>query len=183
MGRKKLGDDSMKCIYLIGFMGSGKTTIGRALGAGLNLSVIDTDKEITLSTQRTISDIFQKDGEEYFRQLEADCLKKLPSENIIITTGGGMILREDNRLWMKEKGYVIFLHTSAEEVITRLKDDQTRPLLQDKQISAIKDMLTSRLPLYMGTANLIVDTTGRTVESIVTEIIQGLEYPTNGHTD
>jgi shikimate kinase len=183
VGRKKLGEHIMKCIYLIGFMGSGKTTIGRELGASLKLNVIDTDEEISDVTQMTITEIFQSEGEDYFRLLESNCLKKLSKKNRIITTGGGMILKEENRRWMRENGCVIFLQTSPEEIISRLKDDQTRPLLKEKQLSEVEKMVSYRLPLYLDTANIVVDTTGRPVKAIVEEIIQRLANLTNGYTD
>jgi shikimate kinase len=174
MARKKLGD-FMKSIYLIGFMGSGKTTIGKALSLSLNVPVIDSDEEISRQAGKTISEIFDAEGEAAFRLLEAECLRNLPVEDSIITTGGGIILREENRIWMRENGVVIFLDASPNEILKRLEGDKTRPLLiGDKEAKVVK-ILSERLLLYVDTANLIIETTGKSVEAIVKELVQRLK--------
>lgn len=174
MGRKKLGE-KVKTIYLIGFMGSGKTTIGKALGVSFKFPVLDTDIEISRSTEKTISEIFEAEGEDYFRELETECLRKLPIYDYIITTGGGMVLRKENRSWMKEKGIVVFLDATPEEILRRLEDDQTRPLLSGDKKSKVSKILEARKSLYLEAADLIVETTGKSIDSIVDEIVLRLK--------
>ncbi|HYK72376.1 MAG TPA: shikimate kinase [Pseudoneobacillus sp.] len=165
----------MKAIYLIGFMGSGKTTVGRALAKRLQLPVIDTDEEITKFTGKTISEIFKVEGESHFRILEAEMVRRLPVVNSIITTGGGIILREENRKWMKENGEVVFLYASPEETLQRLEGDQTRPLLLENKKASITNMIKERLPLYLEATNIKIDTTGKSINVIVQEIEQRLK--------
>jgi shikimate kinase len=174
MGRKKLGD-FMKSIYLIGFMGSGKTTIGKALSLSLNIPVMDSDEEVSRLTGKTIMEIFDKEGEVGFRLLETKCLRSLPVENSIITTGGGIVLREENRKWMQENGMVVLLDASPEEILKRLEGDKTRPLLLEDKETKVTKILDERLPLYVDTANLIIETTGKSVEVIVEELVQRLK--------
>lgn len=175
MGRKKLGD-FMKSIYLIGFMGSGKTTIGKALSLSLNLPVMDSDEEISQQTGKTIMEIFDGEGEAGFRLLEAKFLRNLPVENSIITTGGGVVLREENRQWMRENGIVVLLDASPEEILKRLEGDKTRPLLIGDKETKVTKILDERLPLYVDTANLIIETTGKSVEAIVEELMHRLKF-------
>jgi shikimate kinase len=174
MGRKKLGD-FMKSIYLIGFMGSGKTTIGKALSLSLNIPVMDSDEEVSRLTGKTIIEIFDGEGEVGFRLLETQCLRNLPVENSIITTGGGIVLREENRRWMRENGVVVLLDASSEEILKRLEGDKTRPLLIGDKETKVTKILDERLPLYVDTANLIIETTGKSVEVIVEELVQRLK--------
>jgi shikimate kinase len=174
MGRKKLGD-FMKSIYLIGFMGSGKTTIGKALSLSLNIPVMDSDEEVSRLTGKTIMEIFEGEGEVGFRLLETQCLRNLPVENSIITTGGGIVLREENRRWMRENGVVVLLDASSEEILKRLEGDKTRPLLNGDKETKVTKILDERLPLYVDTANLIIETTGKSVEVIVEELVQRLK--------
>jgi shikimate kinase len=175
MDRKKLGE-IMKSIYLIGFMGSGKTTVGKTLSLALNVPVIDSDEEITRLSGKTISEIFDDDGEDFFRLLEAECIRTLPVKDCIITTGGGIILKDENRNWMRENGLVVLLAASTEEILKRLEGDQTRPLLKkDKRIMVAK-LLEERMPIYLNTADIIIETTDKSVETIVDEIVRRLKF-------
>ena len=119
-------------VILIGFMGSGKTTVGLRLSYRLRQSVIDMDKEIEREEKRTISDIFAVEGETYFRERETACLQKLirTVSNQIISAGGGLPLREENRKLLRRLGKVFYLRADAETIYERLKGDTTRPLLQ-----------------------------------------------------
>lgn len=159
----------MKAIYFTGFMGAGKTTIGKALSEKLSFPVYDTDDYIIQKENRTIEDIFKTDGEEYFRKIEAQVLRALPKENVIITTGGGMILNEENRAYMKENGTVIFLYCSPEVVFERLKEDTSRPLLAGDKKKEIETRLRKRLPLYQE-AHFTIDTCNLTIEETITKI-------------
>jgi shikimate kinase len=173
MGGKKLGD-TMDNIYLIGFMGSGKTTIGKAMGEYLRISVYDTDEEISRLKDKSITEIFNDEGEPTFRHYENEMLRKLPSQNCIVTTGGGIIKSEENRHWLKENGKVVFLDATPEEILTRLKNDQSRPLLIGDKKTKISNMLDERMALYLEAAHIKVETTGKQVSTIVNEIVERL---------
>ena len=153
-------------------MGSGKTTVAEALSKALALPSEDTDKYITKMQGKEIPVIFENEGEKAFRSYEEASLKNLPTENIIISTGGGIVLSEKNRYFMKQNGTMIYLHCEPEEIIKRLEGDTSRPLLaggnkQDK----IKAIFKERLPLYRE-ADYEIETTNRSVKDIVAEICQ-----------
>lgn len=160
-------------VILIGFMGSGKTTVGLKLSYRLRRPVIDTDKEIEREEKRSIADIFATDGEMYFRDKETAYLRKLVKSggSQIISVGGGLPLREENRALLHEMGKVFYLKASARTIYERLKHDTTRPLLQgeDPQ-SKISTMLGERDAYYKDTADVIVDVDGKDFEQILSEI-------------
>ena len=164
------GDSSLRSIYLIGFMGAGKTTIGKNLANLLELPVIDTDMEIEKREGKKISEIFSDQGEAVFRELESNMLKELPTTNSVITTGGGIILSQKNRDWMKEHGTIVFLYATPEEIVNRLISDQTRPLLQQDKQTAIYELYKQRLPIYQAVCDILVDTTEKDVSVIAKEI-------------
>ncbi len=120
----------MKPIYLIGFMGSGKTTIGKELAACLNQEVIDTDEEIVKRENKNINDIFAQHGEGYFRSLESLILIEMDGRAGVITTGGGIVINPENRKRLSETGIVFFLYASPEEIFKRIEKDHSRPLLK-----------------------------------------------------
>ncbi|MYL63130.1 AAA family ATPase [Bacillus hwajinpoensis] len=162
----------MKAIYLTGFMGSGKTTVAEELSKALALPSEDTDKHVTKMQGREIPVIFESEGEKAFRSYETASLKDLPTENIIISTGGGIVLSEENRSFMKKNGTMIYLHCDPEEIIKRLEGDTSRPLLAgDNKQDKINTIFTERLPLYRE-ANYEIETTNRSVKDIVAEICQ-----------
>ena len=165
----------MRNVILIGFMGSGKTTVGLRLSYRLRRSVIDTDKEIEREEKRSISDIFAAEGEAYFRDRETACLKKLikDARNQIISVGGGLPLREENRILLRELGQVFYLRASAGTIYERLKHDTTRPLLQgaDPQ-NKIKTLLGERDAYYMEAADVVINVDGKDFEKILSEIVQ-----------
>ncbi|MCA0991022.1 shikimate kinase [Pseudalkalibacillus hwajinpoensis] len=162
----------MKAIYLTGFMGSGKTTVAEELSKALALPSEDTDKHITKMQGREIPVIFESEGEKAFRSYETASLKNLPTENIIISTGGGIVLSEKNRSYMKQNGTMIYLHCEPEEIVKRLEGDTSRPLLAgDNKQNKINTIFTERLPLYRE-ADYEIETTNRSVQDIVAEICQ-----------
>lgn len=160
----------MKAIYLTGFMGSGKTTVAEALSKELGVPAIDTDEHIAKMQDKTISAIFDEEGEKAFRAYETASLENLPFENIIISTGGGIVLNEKNRSYMKQNGTLIYLHCEPDEIVKRLEDDATRPILAggNKQ-NKVKTIFAERLPLYRE-AEYEIETTNRTVKDIVADI-------------
>lgn len=162
-------------VILIGFMGCGKTTVGLRLSYRLRQAVIDTDKEIERDQKRTIADIFSTDGEACFRELETECLKKLSGNvrNQIISAGGGLPLREENRILLHEIGMVIYLRAKAETIYERLKNDTTRPLLQGEDPAGkIRKLLGERDCYYEAAADVIIDVDGKSFEQILCEIEQ-----------
>jgi shikimate kinase len=161
----------MKAIFLTGFMGAGKTSVGKQLGKRLGLLVVDTDKMIEQKVGKSVNEIFAKEGESAFRKYERELLRTLPLENIVITTGGGMVIQKENRDWMKKHGIVIYLHCEPEEILRRLASDETRPLLkQPNKQEQIKRLLTERLPYYQE-AHFMIHTTNKTIEEIVDDIV------------
>ncbi|MCX8001519.1 MAG: shikimate kinase [Anoxybacillus mongoliensis] len=164
----------MRAIYLTGFMGAGKTTIGKRLGEVLQLPVIDTDAYIEQQVGKTIAAIFAEEGEEAFRAYEREVLKKLPTEHIVITTGGGIVIQEENRQFMRKHGIVIYLHCELHELFRRLMGDTTRPLLMENKKSQMKQLFEQRLPWYHE-AHITIDTTNRTVNDIVETIVSLLK--------
>ena len=160
-------------VILIGFMGCGKTTVGLRLSYRLRMPVIDTDKEIEREEKRSISDIFAADGEEYFRDRETAYLRKLQKSagNRIISVGGGLPLREENRNLLHGLGKVFYLHAGAETIYERLKHDTTRPLLQGADpMSRIETLLSERDAYYMSAADVVVDVDHKDFEHILSEI-------------
>ncbi len=160
----------MRAIYLTGFMGSGKTTIAEKLSQALNLPAIDTDQHIMNVTGKSIPDIFDQEGEAAFRQYETESLEGLPRENVIISTGGGIVLKERNRRFMKQNGTVIYLHCESEEIIRRLEGDTSRPLLAgDDRHKKVQLIFADRLSLYRE-AQFEINTTNQSISDIVSSI-------------
>lgn len=160
-------------VILIGFMGCGKTTVGLRLSYRLRRAVIDTDKEIEKEEKRAISDIFATDGEGYFRDKETACLQKLieSTSNQIISVGGGLPLREENRRLLHELGQVFYLCAKGETIYERLKDDTTRPLLQGGDpLTKIETLLQERDPYYRAAADVVVAVDGKSFSEILDEI-------------
>lgn len=154
-------------LILVGFMGSGKTTLGKWIAKHTGRELIDTDKEVEITAGRTVKEIFEADGEEAFRALETDVLKKLAAskkKNMVISVGGGTPLRPENRRILKKIGIVVYLRASSEELMRRLRYDERRPLLQGKngeeRQDLIIDMLKDREPVYLSSANLVIRTDG-----------------------
>ena len=160
-------------IILIGFMGSGKTTVGHLLAKKLSLGVIEMDELILeKSNRKSISEIFLLDGEDHFRSLETTVAKEiLKIDNIIVLTGGGIVMKDRNRRFLKN-GTVIFLKTSFEILKIRLKDDITRPLFKDK-IKA-KKLFDLRQNIYERWANHIILTDKKSINQVVSKLLKCL---------
>ena len=148
-----------KNIILCGFMGCGKSTVGKQLSEKMGMKFIDTDSYIEQKEGMTISKIFAEKGEDYFRSLELEVCKELSNLHAaVISTGGGTLLKDENVKAIKKNGVVFLLNVSSNTVLTRLKSDDTRPLLQreDKE-KAVKMMLSQRTPLYNRAADYVID--------------------------
>ena len=165
-------------IVLIGFMGSGKTTIGIRLSYLLKIPVEDTDKLIERKNGCTISEIFERQGEEVFREKETQLLRELAETGFarILSVGGGTPLREENRELLKRCGTVVYLRVSPETVFQRLKGDSSRPLLQcEDPLGRIRELLARRRDQYEACADVIIDVDEMTEAECADEIIKELE--------
>jgi shikimate kinase len=162
-------------IILIGFMGSGKTSVGDRLAERLSYRFRDTDQLLEQKARDTINHIFAAHGEEYFRNLETDLLNELlPGINqTVLSTGGGLPLREQNAQLLKEMGYVVYLKASKQTTVQRLKGDTTRPLLQGEELEQkVERMLSIRSPIYERAAHKIVVTDDKNINEIVHLIME-----------
>jgi shikimate kinase len=159
-------------IYLVGPMGAGKSTIGRVLAAELHLSFRDSDKVIEDRTGADIPWIFDMEGEEGFRDRESAVLDELSKgQDVVIATGGGIILRPQNREIMKLSGYVCYLTASIEQLVERTARDKKRPLLQvENPRQKIIDLVALRDPLYRETADFVINTDRRSPKVVAQEI-------------
>lgn len=164
----------MKAIYLTGFMGAGKTTVGEKLAEKLNLPVLDTDQEIIKKRNMSIKEIFEKHGETFFRQAETEILKELPTKDVIITTGGGIVIADENRKWMKTLGTVVLLHADLNIIYERVHYDTNRPLASKKTKEELIELYQSRVNFYKD-CSLEVDTSNKKIDEIVDEIIARLK--------
>ncbi|MGD6803918.1 shikimate kinase [Rossellomorea aquimaris] len=163
-------------IFLIGFMGSGKSTIGRELAKELNSDCLDSDQLIEEKYKMTIGEIFARYGENRFREMETEILKELQGGKwSIVMTGGGMAERKANRDLMKNKGKVIWLNCSFEETVRRIAGDNTRPLVKEKGMDGLKALYEKRVPIYQASSDFEIKTTGLTIEETVKKILAGLK--------
>ncbi len=167
-----------KNIVLIGFMGSGKTTVGIRLSYRLRKSIEDTDKLIERREKRTIREIFEQDGEDCFRKLETEMLQEAVGKmkNQIVSVGGGTPVKEENRRLLKQLGTVIYFRVRPETVFERLKNDTTRPLLQcENPLKRITELLEQRKDAYESCADIIVDVDELTMQQVVDRVVTELE--------
>jgi shikimate kinase len=166
----------MKNIVLTGFMGTGKTAVGKKLSRLLNMELIDVDTEIEKSQKMTINDMFKKFGEPRFREIETEMIKKLSGkENIIISTGGGAVLKQENLDILREKGIIVCLLATPETILRRTSHNSNRPLLQVEDPSGkIKELLNFRKPFYEK-ADILIDTEAKTPIQIAEEIIEKIK--------
>lgn len=164
-------------IFLVGLMGSGKTTIGRALAKKLHLRFIDADHEIEARTGASIPLIFEIEGEASFRQREADVIRDLTAQQgIVLATGGGAVLDGASRRLLRERGTVVYLRASVASILQRTSHDKNRPLLQTADPKArIEELSRQRAPLYQEVAHIIVETGRPNVHSVVHNILSQLE--------
>ena len=157
-------------IYLIGMMGSGKSTVGKTLSEKMHKPFVDLDSEIEKAAGKSISEIFDIDGEEQFRKMETKQLKQY-SESIV-ACGGGIVLKDENREFINENGVTILLTASMEELSHRLSDSGNRPVLADDNTEeALKQLWLERQLHYLNTADFTIETDGKNSEQLTEEIL------------
>jgi shikimate kinase len=161
-------------IYLIGLMGAGKTTIGRQLARALKLPFYDSDKAIEESTGVDIPTIFEFEGEEGFREREQKMIQKLTQlQGIVLATGGGAVIREENRGYLKDNGFVVYLQCSVDRIMERTRRDTQRPLLKtDNPRERLQLLFEQRQPLYLSCANFKIDTGINKSKAVVNRILE-----------
>ncbi|MEW6144284.1 MAG: shikimate kinase [Thermodesulfobacteriota bacterium] len=164
-----------KNIFLVGFMGAGKSTVGRVLARRLGWRYCDADKVIETKAGKTVSEIFSGPGEEHFRQAESETLLSLAGkERQVVATGGGAVMREENMLAMKRGGVTVYLKAPMSVIWERIKHSRTRPLLNvENPLEAATGLLAKRIPFYEA-ADITVDTEGLTPEEAAEEIMKRL---------
>lgn len=160
-------------IILCGFMGCGKSTIGKLVAKETRREFVDLDEYIVKKQGMSINKIFDIYGENHFRSIETDAIKQLiKKDNLVLALGGGAVLKEKNVELLKSNGKIIFLDVTANTVFDRLKDDTTRPLLNtDDKLAEITKRLNERLPVYTSVADKIINANNKAKEVIATEII------------
>lgn len=160
---------------LIGFMGAGKTSVGKALAKRLGIGFLDTDKQIEKQQGMTISRMFEIQGEEAFRKAETKLIRSLLAREdaMVLSVGGGLPLREENQVLLKKLGVVVYLQVQPDTVLKRLKGDTSRPLLKGEDVrERVTSLLDSRGPIYRQAAEILVDTDHKTPDEIAAEIIR-----------
>lgn len=161
-------------VFFIGFMGAGKTSVARKLARLCGMASVDMDAYLERREGRKITEIFAEDGEEGFRLIETDVLRELlEKEPLLVSCGGGVITREENRALLREGGCVVHLQVTVDEAASRISDKSTRPLFQD--IEAARRRCEERKPLYESMANITVNTAGKNVYVIAREVQRALE--------
>jgi shikimate kinase len=163
-------------IFLVGPMGAGKSAVGRQLARVLHMSFVDSDDEIESRTGVDVPFIFEKEGEEGFRKREAAVIDDLTlRDGTVLATGGGAVLRKENRLNLGARGFVVYLYTSVDQQVLRTAKGRERPLLErgdPRQV--LEDLLATRDPLYREIADLVVETDRRKVKSVAEEIVNAV---------
>ena len=164
-------------IYLVGLMGAGKTTIGRSLAKRLQLGFVDTDKEIEARTGVSIPTIFEIEGEDGFRKRESEIIAEYAATSgLVVATGGGGVLRPENRENMKSSGFVIYLNVPPQTLWERTRHDRNRPLLQVADpLLKLNQLFAIRDPLYREVAHLIVDGSRMSAQGVLQYLLREVE--------
>lgn len=178
--KEQASSPSCQNIILVGFMGCGKSTVGREIGLQLNYPLVDTDTLIVESVGKTVAKIFSQHGEQYFRDLETDLLSQILASdcrNQIISTGGGLPLREQNRVMLKKLGYVVWLKAGVDTVLERTGKSKHRPLINEPNPrEKIKRMLDERESIYADVADIAISTDDLDISETVHGIIESANY-------
>lgn len=164
-------------IFLIGFMGVGKSSTSRELSRLLKVQEIDTDAMIVAQEKREISVIFAEEGEEYFRKTETALLDRLRERKpCIVSCGGGMVMREENVRKMKEQGKIYLLTATPETIYEHVKNSTNRPLLNgNMNVPYIKELMAAREPKYMAAADVVIETDGCTPAEVAEKLIECMD--------
>ncbi|WPL13231.1 Shikimate kinase 1 [Thiorhodovibrio litoralis] len=164
-------------IFLVGPMGAGKSTVGRQLAEALGYSFLDSDQEIQRRTGVDIPTVFEFEGEAGFRARERQVIEDLTEQDgVVLATGGGAIMLAENRQRLAARGFVIYLHCSAEQQHSRTARDRNRPLLDTEDpLAKLKELMAEREPVYRQVADMVVSTERRGTSSVVKEIVRRLE--------
>ncbi|HSY07307.1 MAG TPA: shikimate kinase AroK [Steroidobacteraceae bacterium] len=164
-------------VFLVGPMGSGKTAVGKSLARLMSAPFYDSDAQIEQRTGVDISFIFEKEGEAGFRQREREAIDALTQlEPIVLATGGGAVLLEENRRALAGRGFVVYLETSVAQQNSRVSRSRNRPLLADADPTLrLTELMRHRAPLYIEVADIIVPTDGRRVGAVAADIMRGLK--------
>ncbi len=167
-------------IVLVGFMGCGKSTVGREIGLQLNYPLVDTDSLIVENVGLSVAKIFAEHGEGHFRDLETDLIRQIHGmecTNQIISTGGGLPVREENRGWLKKIGYVVWLRAGVDTILERAGKSNHRPLLQTgNPREVVERMLAERDSVYSDVADLVINTDDLDISETVHGIIESASY-------
>jgi len=166
-------------VVLIGFMGTGKTRVGRAVAKRLGWRFLDTDSIIEKREGKRISTIFKEDGEAYFRDVESSVIKSVSRlKNVVISAGGGAVLRRENMERLKKGGIIVWLGARPMTILCRLKGDRSRPLLRGKnRLKNVRRLLRFRMPFYRAAADYFVHTDGLTIHQITGKILEAIHVP------
>ncbi len=163
-------------IYLIGMMGTGKSTVGKILAKNMGVPFIDLDHFIEVKSHKTISEIFKEDGESHFRKLESDALMHIRESNLVAACGGGIILTKDNREILTNSGKVVLLQGAISEIAKRLQDAMDRPLLHDKEkVNSLTKIWNSRKEYYNDTAHFTVNVNDRSPDEVSDQIMKQVQ--------
>ena len=168
---------SLSTLALVGLPGSGKSTVGRQLARRLAIPFFDSDHVIEQRLGCSIREYFEREGEERFRDIEQAVLDELTQgEACVLSTGGGSVLRAENRAHLHQRGRVVYLRSTPEEVFRRLRHDRNRPLLQVADpLQRLRDLFAARDPLYRETAHFVIETGRPSVATLVNMIVMQLE--------
>ncbi|TQR19560.1 shikimate kinase [Psychrobacillus vulpis] len=153
-------------VYLVGFMGSGKSAIGRRLSYLLKMPYYDMDKEIVKMEKRSIPEIFEQEGEVYFRKIETEFLQNFRNESCIISTGGGVAMNEKNIQIMRKTGLVLYLDATFNDIWMRIKSDKNRPIVQTSTREELEQLYNRRRKFYKKAAHIIILTENRSLRQI-----------------